>query len=393
MLKSVLISLFKTFLFILFLLGCGALAYHYYEEQHKPVDVKTIHVRNGPISSYVRVTGKVVNDRMVKLSALINGEIKKLAVNVGDHVKAGQLLVSFDNTNNIHLIQRAKAEANAQHYALKAAQQTLKRLQKLTHSGAITREKLDQAQTEVNLAQARLQVAREDLFIEKNRLKHTRLLAPYSGVITEKFAGTGQWTESGTPLLVLASDQGREIEAQIDAGDFSSIKVGKSLDVSADAYPGLHWRETIRRISPAVSSDKENSSNTFPVRISLGKKAPTLLLNQQVDIKLSIASKKKAITVPLSALIENNDKYQLMLLEDGKVRRVTIESGIESYTHVEIIKVLDKSITLNQHSRIILPDTPVIQALKDGRAAISHNEQQVNPKTSRKLAHEHHTAT
>jgi len=167
--------MFRFLLFCLLIVLTGSAGYYYYLQQQSPTSVTTFHASKESISSHVRISGKVVNDRVVKLAALVSGEIKSLAVNVGDHVKKGQLLVSFDNTVNQHQIERAKAEAALQNHSLYAAKSQLKRLLKLTRSGAIAREKLDQAQTEKHMAQARLSIAKEGLTIEQLRLKKTKL--------------------------------------------------------------------------------------------------------------------------------------------------------------------------------------------------------------------------
>lgn len=339
--------MFKFLLLSLFTATMSIAGYYYYQQQQLPTLVKTFHASKGEISSHVRISGKVVNDRVVKLAALVSGEIKSLAVNVGDHVKKKQLLVSFDNTVNLHQIKRAKSEVELQKHSLYAAQNHLKRLLKLSHSGAIARENLDQAQTDKHIALARLEIAKESLVIEKLRLNKTKLYAPYAGVITEKLTGTGQWTEAGTLLLVLASEGGREIEAQVDAGDYLNIKIGKTVSLSADSHPDKTWVGTIRRLSPAVSDT--NSGNTFPIRISLRNDAPRLLLNQQVDIKLTTASKDKALNIPLSALIEKDDSYQVMTVDNGKIKQVTVKTGIESYTHVEIIEGIDENTLIIQN--------------------------------------------
>ena len=355
--------MFRSFLFSLFIAVTGVAGYYYYQQQQLPMVVKTFQASSGEISSHVRISGKVVNDRVVNLAALVSGEIRSLAVNVGDHVKKKQLLVSFDNTVNLHQIKRAKAEVELRTHSLYAAQSQLKRLMKLSHSGVIAREKLEQAQTDKHIALARLNIAKENLLIEELRINKTKLYAPYAGVITEKLTGTGQWTEAGTLLLVLASDAGREVEAQVDAGDYLNINIGKKVSLSADSYPDKVWMGTIRRLSPAVS--KSSSGNTFPIRISLGDDAPRLLLNQQLDIKLTIANKAKALNIPLSALIEKGDIYQVMTVDEGKVKRVTVKTGIESYTHVEIIEGIDE-------------DTLIIESddkkLADGEAVSVNNQ-------------------
>ncbi len=352
----------RFLLIVLMIVGSGAGAYVYYYQQQTPLLVKISPVTRGGIESQVRISGKTVNDQVVKLAALLDGEINRFNVNVGDHVEKGQLLITFDNTINVHRIKRASAKVRLEVYAVKSAESQLKRLQKLSQSGADSREKLDQAETELHMAQARLAMARESLTIEKLRQDKTKLYAPYSGVVTEKLTGVGQWTKAGTRLLKLASDQGLEVEAQVDAGDFLNIKTGNSVLISADSHPNQAWTGTIRRVSPAVSDNDQ--LNTFPVRITLGESAPKLLLNQQVDIKLTIAKKEDILKLPLSVLLEEDGRYKVMTVEGDRVRYVDIKTGVESYTHVEVSAGIDADTV------IVVPDS---RQLKEGEiVSVNH---------------------
>ncbi len=350
----------KIIIWLLILFGAAGAGYAYINNENSPVKVKIIHPERGDIASLLRVTGRVVNDRVVTLAALSDGEIKSLSINVGDHVKHRQLLVTFDDAEQQHYILRAKAEVELEAASLSLAQQSLSRLNKLKHSGAIAAQELDKAKGESRLARAKLTMAKENLAIAKLRLRNTKVYAPYDGIVISKKVDNGQWVESGTPLLVLASDKGREIEAYIDASDLALIKKDKQVKVSSDSYPDKEWVETIRRIDPAVEDSKEALLNSFPVRITLGKKAPYLLLNQQVDINLVMASKANILKIPLLAMTEDAESKQVLILRNGKVKTLTLKTGIESYTEVE---VLTTDIEMDEHTQIILTEG---KALHDG---------------------------
>lgn len=345
------------------LLSITVIGTHYsYNERHMPRNVEIISVSKGPIESNIHVTGTIVNDRIVTLAALIDGEINTIEVNVGDLVKAGQLLISFDNALSIHSVNRAKADLALQQSSLNAAERKLNRVKKLIHNLSVSTEELDTAKSSFEIEHARLNVLKENLSIEMLRHDNTRLYAPYSGVITEKFTGEGQWVESGTLLLKLASDKGREIEAQIDANDLSAIKLGDFAEVSTDSYSGLSWKERIIRISPSISSE---TSNTFPIRFTLSDDAPHLLLNQQVDIKVTISKKDNVFSVPFSALIDTDGKYQVILLVGDRAKYIPVSTGIESYTNIEIASGIDESLyDSNNTIKIIMPDNR--DAIKDG---------------------------
>lgn len=300
--------------------------------------VTVISPKRGVIESVIRVTGKVINDRTVTLTALVDGQIQFISVRKGDKVETGQILAKLDVREAEALLNKAKAEFEREQQAVGEGQRKLRRMQKISRSGGVSEQSVEDTKAEWLAAKARLKVAQADFRVANIQLDKTMVTAPFAGIITEKTAEVGQWLEAGIQLFTLVAHQGREIEVNVDAGDSSVVHLGQSVTISSDAYPERQWQEKIHWISPAITENEKEAINTFSVRMTLGKDAPELLLNQQVDARILTASRKNTLKLPFEALIEQGDNIKVAVLESDKVKLVAVKTGIEDFSQVEILE-------------------------------------------------------
>lgn len=314
--------------------------------QEQPLSVTTIFPERGDIEAVIRVTGEVVNDRTVKMTALVDGQIQAMSVRKGDSVQANQVLTVFDQREADARLHKVEAELEREKQAVKESYRKLKRLRDVSKSGGASVQSIDDAQADWRAATARFTVTEARLEIEKIHREKVEVRAPFAGVITEKKAEVGQWMEAGTALFTLVAKAGREIEVNVDAGDSAAIAPGQIVSVSSDAWPNTQWKEKVLRIAPAISEGQESALNTFAVRISLGAKAPALLLGQQVDARVHTETREDVMRLPFGALIEKDKESQVAVIEDGKVVLLPVKTGLEDFTHVEIVSGLEGDETL-----------------------------------------------
>lgn len=323
-------------------------------------EVRVIHAQRGPIESTIRVTGRVINDRTVTLTALLDGQIQGMLVEKGQKVKAGQVLAYLDKREADAVLEKARSQAAREREAVEEAARKLKRLREMGRSGGASAQVVDDAEAEWRAAQARLRVAEADFSVAKIHREKIEITAPFAGVITEKTAEIGQWLEAGAPLFTLVADKGREIEANVDAGDSGIIKLGQTVTVTSDAYPGRAWHETVHWIAPAITVDQNDAINTFAVRMTLGPDAPPLLLEQQVDVRIRTARRDNVLKLPYSALLDKGGKQQVAVIRNERVKLVDVTTGIDDFSHVEIVA------GLQGNEDIILPQGQ--KKLEDGMA-------------------------
>jgi len=324
----------------LFLFAIIFSAWKYLQDDIAVVEV--VSPEEGPIQSTIRVTGRVINDRTVTLTALVNGQIQEMLVQKGDKVKAGQVLAYLDKREADALIEKATAVVARERQAVTEAKRKYERLRKISLAGNASDQTVEDTEAQWHAAQGRLLVAEAEQRIAEIHREKVEVTAPWDGVIIEKSAEQGQWIEAGIKIFQLVAEEGREIEANVDAGDSGVVKIGQAVTLTCDAFPGHEWKETIHWISPAIMRDKDSVLNSFAVRTTLGKDAPSLLLGQQVDISIRTAHKESSLKLPYATLIESDDKTKVAVVRNNKVKYLTIKTGIEDLTHVEIIAGVDK---------------------------------------------------
>ena len=341
-----------TLLMLALLIIAGALAGY----RDQPQQVATVEVARGDLELVIRVTGEVINDRSVVITALVDGQVKRVAAALGDRVGAGQVLASMDN--RAAAAQRQRAEAYAQQEAVRRKERRMRyqRLQKLAVKGAVSQERLEDAKLDWEAATAAWQVARAELRLAEVAQEWQQIEAPFEAVVVGKTTEVGQWVEAGTPLFSLVALDQWEIESHVDAVDSGRLKAGQPVTIRCDAFPGRVWQSKVSWIGPSVEREKDKRLNTFRVRMGLGEDAPPLLLGQQVDLEILVERRRNVLKLPFAALREQGEGFEAALIESGRLRYRDVATGLEGDTHVELIS------GVTEGERVVRLDGALIEA-------------------------------
>jgi len=146
----------------------------------------------------------------------------------------------------------------------------------------------------------------------------------------------GQWVVPSETLFTLIDEKQREVEVQVDAADSGGIAVGQTVTLSSDAFPNLEWNESVTRL--AAATNNVGNANTVSVYISLGNNAPALRFGQQVDADIRTAWNPNALKLPFGAITNRGGKSYVATIKDGKVQFVEVVTGIEDFSHVEVLQ-------------------------------------------------------
>ena len=309
---------------------------------NEPVrEMEMLTVERGDLELAIRVTGEVINDRRVTLTALVDGQVVKVDSAMGDRVRAGQVLAAMDNRAADARRQRAKAYLQQVQVQLEQTRQRYQRMRRLAESESVSDEQLEEARLNWRGASALLDVARADLSLAQVASEWQQVRAPFDAVVVDKSTEQGQWVEAGTKLFTLVALDNLEIEAHVDAVDSSRVRLGQSVAIRCDAFPGRVWHSSLNWIGPSVEREEDNRLNTFRVRSGLGDDSPELLIGQQVDLEISLERRESVLSLPFSALRESDGHYEVGLIEEGRLRYAEIETGLEGDTRVELLSGLN----------------------------------------------------
>ena len=291
-------------------------------------EVRLAEVEERDLISTVTATGKIRARRAVEISSDVMGRVTRLAVDEGDEVEQGDILLEIDRTQFEAAVSRAEASLSqarsqvAQEEAnLLQAERDLGRVSTLWESGpVVSRQDLDDAETRVEVHEALLSAARfgvdqaeASLAEARNELNNTTIRAPMTGTVTRRDIDEGETAVVGTmnnpgSLLLTVSDLATvEAVMTVDETDLPAISEGDSARVGVDAFPGNRLGGSVTKIgNSAVREDgaaqQDGGTVEFEVIVELGETDVPLRpdLSGTADIITNV--RENALAVPIIAV-------------------------------------------------------------------------------------------
>lgn len=351
-----------------------------------PAMVEVFETKTGEIEEIVTsVSAGTVKSRWeATLSAESPGRVLRVSVDEGDRVRRGDLLVTLadpeverqvaaagaevtlaeellrqaearrEEVRTRAVSDRARADTN-----LEKAREDHRRAAALFAGGFLSKAEMDRADAalsnagedarlattgeftiraadrEIGSLTARVASARAARDARSERLRKMRIVAPFPGIVVRRTVEPGETKQPGTPLLELADPDSLYLEAPIDESESAKVREGQPVRFFPDAYLGETFRGVVSEVKPVIETSREVSrANTIRVRI-LDAPRP-LRLGMSVDVEVLTGSKKNALQVPTSAIMEREGEKFVYRVRDGVVERSAVVTGISNWDRTEI---------------------------------------------------------
>jgi RND family efflux transporter MFP subunit len=272
-------------------------------------------------------SGQIRSLREATLSAKVSGTIQKFHVEVGDRVKAGQVLVTLEDTASAASVSLAQATLDAARADLRLADLELERQRQLLEGNAGTRAQFDRSQATRDAAAARVASAEAQAVIARRNLADHRLRAPFAGVITARFKQAGE-AVSGTPPTALVSLVDTDhLEVRLDVPEAAVDRIAHGMAVSGRVSPtGTPFEATVKAVGAAVDA----KSRTVEVLLALpapGNGRSTLRPGALVNVQLASTEALGGPFVPAQAIRSGSEGTFVWIVADGKLERRTVEGA------------------------------------------------------------------
>ncbi len=308
----------------------GLLAFLSLRRGGDATDVRGEVVERRSLVSRVTASGHVEPKRSVEISADISGRVVQLAVEEGQDVERGDLLLVIDPTQYEAAVRQAEArlaEARARETRTEAdyrqARREWERLRELKERtpDLVTDQEAEQTETRAEVAEAEWQAASHAveqaeaaLAESRDRLDKTVIRAPMTGRVTRvnveegETAIVGTMNNPGTVLLTVADLGVMETVAEVDETDVTRISTGDSASVEIDAFPDTAFAGRVTKIgnssmrprSPATSSQDE--AVDFEVRITLDDPPTGIRPDLSATADIVTDTRSRALAIPIIAL-------------------------------------------------------------------------------------------
>ena len=250
-----------------------------------------------------------------RLGFRVGGKIVRRQVELGQRVKAGEVLAQLDPQDYQLAALAAKAQVVAAATNRDLAAADFKRYKELRDQNFISGAELERRDAALKAAQAQLDQAQAQGATQGNQAAYTTLVADVSGVVTAVEAEAGQVVAAGTPVVRIAQDGPRDVVFSVPEDKVAQIKIGSGVDVRA-------WgaKEAIRGAVREVAASAEPVTRTFGVKVSLPVK-DALALGATVSVLPQALDRSgvQVIKLPTSALRQDGQSSAVWVLDTASM--------------------------------------------------------------------------
>jgi len=330
--------------------------------------VAVARVQRADLSQALTLAAEFRPFQEIDVHAKVAGYLKAIYVDVGDRVKAGQLLAVLeipelqdDARQDEATVQRSAEEINRARADLERAESAheIAHLASARLAGvlkarpnlvaqqeideAAARDRIAEAQTataKAALASAQQQLAVSAAIANKTKtlLEYTRITAPFDAVVTHRYADTGAMIQAGTssqtqamPVVRLSANDRLRLTIAVPESAVARIRVGEPVDVRVDAVKRT-FAGTVARFAGKVNAD----TRTMATEVDVANKDLTLVPGMYAYASIALDSAKGVLTIPVQAVDRGDAGASVLVVDHGLVQRRAVTIGLEAPDRVEV---------------------------------------------------------
>jgi membrane fusion protein (multidrug efflux system) len=272
-----------------------------------PVVVAPVEVRR--TERVINFVGTLFGEEEMTLSALIEGQIKSIAVDLGDSIDAGQVLaVVHDDRLRAQLREIEAGLANASAEELRG--------RALVGQKVISPQEFESMQTAVRVKEAQRDTV-------KVLLDNAVVRAPLSGTVAKRLASVGEFVRPGSPLFQLVADERLKLRGDVPERFAQELAVGQLVQIRVDAHPNKAFSGRLERISPTANKENRSVSIEAIVQNHDRQLKPGFFANANVVTKID----DEALMVPETAIVKFAGVTKVFVVRENVAYQQEVRTG------------------------------------------------------------------
>ena len=280
-------------------------------QQRTRVKIETVSVQNvDQIGEFTATVEAQVKNNIAPQTPF---RIKKISVEVGDHVKQGQLLAQMDATN----LKQAKIQLDNQELEFK-------RVDELYKVGGTSKSSWDAQHTAVEVARAAY----------KNLVENTQLVSPISGIVTARNYDSGDMYSGASPIFTVEKIRPVKLMVNVSESLFTKVEKGHEVEVRFDVYGEETFKGKVSLVYPTI----DPATRTFPVEIKIPNNDERVRPGMFARVTMNFGSLRRVVAPDRSIVKQAGagDRY-IYVYKDGSVSYQKVEIGRRFNNKYEII--------------------------------------------------------
>jgi macrolide-specific efflux system membrane fusion protein len=364
---------------VLAVLAAGGFYFHESTSSSAKAETPTvITIENGNIEDVVTAQGKLEPKDYVDVGVQVSGQLKKLHVDIGDMVKAGDLLAEIDpkvyearvEADQANL-KRLKAQMAEQQAQVRQSQLKFQRNKKLIELKAVSQEIYEAADAEFQVAkaqqsalQAQIEEAQSTLDGDMANLGYTKIFAPMSGTVVAQTTKEGQTvnaSQSAPTIVQLADLDMMTVRAQVAEADIMRIAPGLNVYFTTLGSGERRWKGTVRQVLP--TPEIINDVVLYNVLVDVDNKDRQLMTGMSTQMFFVLGKAANVPVIPVTALGKRLSKQDN---ETGQAYQVRALNGKTPADRTVYIGLMDR--TMAEVKSGLIPGDKVLVAKSAGPA-------------------------
>jgi RND family efflux transporter MFP subunit len=315
-----------------------------------------VRVEAGELIAGPLLSGEIQPAHSATVRAEVGGEIEALRIEEGQRVQHRETLGRIEARILEDLRRSAQSAVRSAEASLELARVELWRNEELVAAGAIARRSLDQARANVAAADSQLANARANLANLEEQLGDAILRAPLTGLVSRRFASSGDVVTAGAELFTVIDPSSMRLEGAVPSSYVSELRPGHRVQFTISGYDDpVEGR--IERITP----EADPATRQVTVFVTIPNRSMRLVAGLFAEGRVVLKS-GKGLIVPINAVSTENGDSWVMRVRDGRAERVKVTIGLSDPLTERVLLqsgVAPGDVLLRGAAQAITPGSPV----------------------------------
>ena len=257
-----------------------------------------------------------------EIIAKVGGEVRRILVEEGDHVKAGQMLAVLDD-------RQLRLQAAQTRAALAKSERDFNRQVELHQKGLVSAGAFEGLKYDLDNQRAANDLA-------SLSLSYSEIRAPFAGIVSARHVKLGQEIAIGTSMFRVTDPTPLKAAVYVPERELARLKIGQAASISVDALAGRAFPALVKLVSPTVDA----ATATFKVTLEVNDPKGDLKPGMFSRVGIVFERRSEALTIPRIALLDTDGASNVFVVAAGKAEQRAIKTGLSNAGKIEVTEGL-----------------------------------------------------
>jgi membrane fusion protein, multidrug efflux system len=304
-----------------------------------PVSIHTVAAEGRDVPTVVRATGTFVADESSEVTPSVSGQVVATPVNVGDMVKAGDVLVRLDDRDARLKLGQAQALLQQAEAQARRAGAEAKRNADLVRDGLISPNSYEQFTTQLAVTEAAVAQAASQVAAAEKAVTDAVIIAPFSGHVSARPVAVGEYVTTSTKLATVVRIAPIKLNLLVPESAAAALRPGMAVSTTVTAHPGRTFAGTISALNVAI----DPASRAMSIEAKFSNGDARLMPGMFGSAEVRLPATERGVFVPEAAVaaLPNGESFAVYAVDGDVVRVRVVQPGERQNGMVRLLAGLD----------------------------------------------------